>query len=312
MLIAVVSVLGGLSVIAWLVVAWQSKRRQPWLLAPIALAIPVLLVLGLPGWALLPIAALAAGTFAELVIGAREPPALRTSDPGAPLSTERWAAAVAAPYRVALAEPWDVVAYRGLRRRYRRALQREWGAVDRASLLAAVDELWSRLHTENGMDLELDLRTGTAATRGYSAGPGERRLLLTPEEVRRMREVTGADDNTEKVVVVAVHWWQAAQLVRLACAGATLDWLSPSETQSLLRRVAADLQRRYVSWRQLAQAFHGGYLIGNADRERGGEPDRVWTALGLLATDPDSPWNQLPWDMPLERTSNDHPVPSAR
>ena len=131
MLTAVAGTAGVLTIGAWAFVAWGSKRRQPWLLAPITLAIVVLVAVGEPGWAFLPMAALAAGSFAELVIGAREAPALRTKYPDAPLSTERWAAAVAAPFRVALAEPWDVVTRPQLRRRYRKVLELEWGAHDR-------------------------------------------------------------------------------------------------------------------------------------------------------------------------------------
>jgi len=313
-LTAVAGIVGALVIGAWAVVAWGSKRRQPWLMAPLALIAVVLVVLGQPGWAFLPIAALLAGSFAELVIGAREAPTLRTKDPDGPLSTERWAAAVAAPFRVAVAEPWDVVVRPQLRRRYRKVLQAEWGVTDRAGLLAAVDRLWAELHSGPAADLVVDLRTGTARTRvpdGAPAGTEEQRVLLTPEQVVRMREVTGADDRAETVVIGAYEWWKSAHLVRLACGGATLDWLSQAETQNLLRRVASDLQRRYSGWQQLAEAFHAGYLLWHGGGPDEDVVDRVWVALGLLNSAPDSPWNLLPWDMPLERVPYEAPGSSA-
>lgn len=305
-----IGALGGLSILAWLVVAWLSNRRQPWLLAPLPAGILVLLLTGHPWWSLLPLLLLTAGVFAELVIGAREPPTLRTSAPEAPLSTERWAAAVAAPFRVALAEPWDLVVRPSLRYRYRRTLAAEWGVNDRASLLAAMDRLWQELQSGESADLVVDLRTATASVCPDRSDVPQRTLALSPEQVARLRRVTGAAPETQTAVIGAYEWWKSAHLIRLACGGATLDWLSPVETHALLRRVAANLQRRYTSWQELAQAFHGGYLLWRGGRAD--DSDRVWTALGLLTTDPQSPWNLLPWDMPLERVAAEPSRPNAQ
>ncbi|TDQ48533.1 DUF1266 domain-containing protein [Actinorugispora endophytica] len=303
MFTAVAAVLGSLAIGAWVVVAWASNRRLPWLMAPLAALIAVLVVLDQGGWALLPIAALAAGSFAEMVAGTREAPTLRTRDPDAPLSTERWAAAVAAPFRVALAEPWDVVVRPQLRRRYRKVFAAEWGVTDRESLLAAADRLWAELHEGRSADLLVDLRTGVARSRDPEGARAERVLRLTPDQVTRMRAVIGADESAEQVVIGAYQWWTSVHLIRLACGGATLDWLSPVETHGLLRRVASDLQRRYSGWDQLSAAFHAGYLLWNGGGSEDAGSDRVWAAMGLLTSDPSSPWNLLPWDMPLERVT---------
>ncbi|GAA4905568.1 hypothetical protein GCM10023405_28380 [Streptomonospora salina] len=278
-------------------------------MAPLALAIVLLVVLDRPGWALAPALLLAAGSFTELVVGSREPPGLHTADPEAALSTERWAAAVAAPFRTALAEPWDTVERPQLRRRYRRTLEREWGVVDRASLLAAIERLWEELHSGDDADLRIDFAAGTLRGRPRPGTPRERVVRLSAEQVARLRAVTGADEGTATVVVAAHQWWRSAQIIRLACGGAALEWLSRVEVQSLLRRTAADLQRRYTGWQQLAEAFHGGYLLTCPQRGPGWE--RTWTALGLLAFDPASPWQRLPWDMPLERVPYEGGLPSA-
>ncbi|MBB4931037.1 hypothetical protein F4561_001857 [Lipingzhangella halophila] len=308
MLTAVAGVIGALVIGAWAVVAWGSRRRRAWLMAPLALLVAVLIVAGWPGWSLLCIAALAAGSFAELVIGAREAPAVRTKDPDGPLTTERWAAAAAAPFRVSLAEPWDEVVRPQLRRRYRKVFEAEWGITDRASLLEIIDRLWAELRAGHSADLIVDLRTGVARSRDPDGERPEERLLLTPDQVVRIREVTGADDSDETVVIGAYQWWKSVHLIRLACGGATLDWLSHVETQNLLRRVASDLQRRYASWQQLAEAFHGGYLLWQGGGSEDAGSDRVWAALGLLTSDPASPWNLLPWDMPLERVPYENGV----
>ncbi|CAM3760862.1 hypothetical protein GCM10009799_13840 [Nocardiopsis rhodophaea] len=312
MFTAIAGVVGALTIGAWAVVAWGSQRRQPWLMAPLALLIVALVVADQGAWAILPIVALAAGSFAELVIGAREAPTLRTKSPEAPLSTERWAAAVAAPFRVALAEPWDVVVRPQLRRRYRKVFEVEWGIVNRQTLLATVDRLWDELHAGDRADLVVDLRTGTARSRDPEGKREEQRIQLMPEQVERMREITGSDDSAETVVIGAYQWWKSVHLIRLACGGATLDWLSPVETHNLLRRVATDLQRRYASWHQLAEAFHGGYLLWHGGGSDDAGSDRVWTALGILTTDPASPWNLLPWDMPLERVPYENGVSNAQ
>ncbi|WP_304454300.1 DUF1266 domain-containing protein [Nocardiopsis sp. YSL2] len=317
MLTAVAGVIGALVIGSWVVVAWGSRRRQPWLLSPLALLIVVLVAVDLPGWSFIPVALLVAGSFAELVIGSRESPAVRTKDPEAPLSTERWAAAVAAPFRVALAEPWDVVARPNLRRRYRRLLERQWAVTDRESLLAAVHSLLEELHSGPSLDLVVDLNAGSAWSRlpqeqgGTATGE---RVRLSDEQVARLRVVTGVTEADETVIIGAFQWWKSVHVIRLVSGGATLDWLSPVETQTLLRRVASDLQRRYSSWQQLSTAFHAGYLLWperGTDADQGGA-DGVWTALGLLTEDPQSPWNLLPWDMPLERVITESGVPSQQ
>ncbi|MBV2366815.1 DUF1266 domain-containing protein [Streptomonospora nanhaiensis] len=310
MLTAVAAIAGALAIGFWALVAWGAKRRQPLLLAPMAVLVVGLVVVGEPAWAFLPAVLLAAGSFTELVIGSREAPALRAADPDAPLTTERWAAAVAAPFRVALAEPWDEVERPQLRRRYRRAFEREWGVVDRASLLAAVDRVWADLHSGGDCDLVVDFRAATLRGRLRSGAPEERVVGLTPDQVGRLRAVTGADPASATVVIGAHQWWRSAQIIRLACGGATLEWLSGAETRALLRRAAADLQRRYPGWQQYAEAFHAGYLLWYGQRGPGWE--RVWTALGLLVADPASPWNLLPWDMPLERVGHEAGAPSAQ
>ncbi|KOX12515.1 hypothetical protein ADL05_20785 [Nocardiopsis sp. NRRL B-16309] len=314
---AVAGVIGALVIGSWVVVAWGSRRRQPWLLSPLALLIVVLVAVDLPGWSFVPVALLVAGSFAELVIGSRESPAVRTKDPDAPLSTERWAAAVAAPFRVALAEPWDVVARPTLRRRYRRLLERQWAVTDRESLLAAVNALLEELHTGPSLDLVVDLNAGSAWSRlpqeqgGTATGE---RVRLSDEQVARLRVVTGVTEADETVIIGAYQWWKSVHVIRLVSGGATLDWLSPVETQTLLRRVASDLQRRYSSWQQLSTAFHAGYLLW-PERGEGVDQsgtDGVWTALGLLTEDPQSPWNLLPWDMPLERVITESGVSSQQ
>ncbi|MFD0774774.1 DUF1266 domain-containing protein, partial [Streptomonospora algeriensis] len=221
----------------------------------------------------------------------------------------RWAAAVAAPFRTALAEPWDEIERPQLRRRYRRALESEWGVVDRASLLAVVEQLWVELHSGDDADLHIDFAAATLRGRPRPDSPRERVVRLSAEQVARLRAVTGAEDDAPTVVVAAHQWWRSAQIIRLACGGATLEWLSRVETQSLLRRTAADLQRRYASWQQLAEAFHAGYLLTYSQRGPGWE--RTWTALGLLAFEPASPWQRLPWDMPLERVPYEGGLPRA-
>lgn len=316
MLTVVAGIVGALVIGAWVVVAWGSRRRQPWLWTPVAFLIVLLVALGLPGWAFLPAAVLATGSFAELVIGAHESPAVRAKDPEAPLSTERWAAAVAAPFRVALAEPWDVVARSSLRRRYRRVLEEQWGVTDLESLRATVEGLHEELHHGPSLDLVVDLRAGIAKSRlpreqgGADTGT---HVLLTGEQVRRLRSVTSAGEGRETVIIGAYQWWKSVHVIRLVCGGASVDWLSPAETQAMLRRVATDLQRRYSSWSQLAAAFHAGYLLWPSKGMFGeySGRDRIWTALGLLTEDPSSPWNLLPWDMPLERVLPDQGAKGA-
>ncbi|MFD0773344.1 hypothetical protein ACFQZ2_05325, partial [Streptomonospora algeriensis] len=62
MLTAVAAIAGALTIGAWILVSWGAQRRQPWLMAPLAVAVVLVIAVGLPGWAFAPAALLAAGT----------------------------------------------------------------------------------------------------------------------------------------------------------------------------------------------------------------------------------------------------------
>src|SRR5699024_12884700 len=133
--------------------------------------------------------------------------------------------------------------------------------TERESLGAAVSRLQEQLRTGPQLDLVVNLRAGIARSRlpreqgGADTGA---QVRLTDEKVERLRSVIDVPDADETVIIGAYQWWKSVHMIRMICGGASLDWLSPVETQTLLRRVATEPQRRHAAWAQVATAVREG------------------------------------------------------
>ncbi|PRX98553.1 DUF1266 domain-containing protein [Allonocardiopsis opalescens] len=305
MVTVIVGVLGGLVIVGWGLLAWASDRRLLWYLAPLALAVVVLVGLGWVWWAVGAVLALALGTFGVLAYAGADEPALRTQDPKGAPSTRRWALAAAAPFRVAVAEPWDVTVHPILRRLYRARLYRRWGVTSRDELLMTLEQLWRSRHDDDGTDLLVRPGRGEVVRRLGEPEPALEPVPLTNGQRARVAGLVGAepaeggDAEAVEVVIGNYRLWELVPFLHLSLAGATVGWLSEPETDSLLAHAAVELQRRFGSWRELAQAFHAGYLLWRPTPDDDYD-QRLRGALTILLSASDGPWQLVAWDMPIE------------
>jgi ankyrin repeat protein len=90
--------------------------------------------------------------------------------------------------------------------------------------------------------------------------------------------------------------WDACREANLVCEGVTAGYIGEAEAWPILLRNARRVQGAYGSWREMNESFLDSreILAGEID------PDfRACADLLLNAKDPNSPWNELPWDTDL-------------
>lgn len=93
--------------------------------------------------------------------------------------------------------------------------------------------------------------------------------------------------------------WDYARVMLLLRCGYMADWLPEEFCWDRLFVLAMDVQRHYSSWRDMATCYLQGRLMwsgGTAGRQEAFE-----RCADDLAADPASPWNLVPWHLPLRR-----------
>ncbi len=93
--------------------------------------------------------------------------------------------------------------------------------------------------------------------------------------------------------------WDYARVMLLLRCGYMADWLPEAFCWDRLFELAMDVQRHYTSWEDMATCYLQGRLMwsgGTADRQ-----ERFEQCAKDLAADPASPWNLVPWNLPIRR-----------
>lgn len=218
----------------------------------------------------------------------------------APLAPERaWAYAVGAPYHVAHGLAVDAPAAISQSDFQLEMLSRDWGIENRKDLVAQLTSLGRDGH-----------RRRHGITLRYYAVLWRPRVAALREECRAaIRE--GGDDaqdmaatlwrldavqaNTANIRSSPLLAFDAARAVMLARAGLMLDWLAEEETWAYLAGLACDVQRTYTSW-----AAYGADFVLSRNVWAGDDGHDVFDDVALLLlAKPDSPWQRLPWALPL-------------
>ncbi|MGH3376361.1 MAG: DUF1266 domain-containing protein [Actinoallomurus sp.] len=93
--------------------------------------------------------------------------------------------------------------------------------------------------------------------------------------------------------------WDYARVMLLLRCGQMADWLPEEFCWDRLFELAMDVQRHYTSWHDMATCYLQGRLMWSGGTA--GHQDRFEQAAKALAADPGSPWNRVPWHLPLRR-----------
>ncbi|TDB86336.1 DUF1266 domain-containing protein [Actinomadura sp. 7K534] len=116
------------------------------------------------------------------------------------------------------------------------------------------------------------------------------------EELHRLRVLAdpALRANVERFLI-----WDYGRALMLYRWGHMVGWLTEEYCWERMLPLAIDIQRRYSSWRDMATCYLQGRLLWSGG---GGKAQAEYERLvENLLTEPRSPWNALPWDLPLTR-----------
>ncbi|TDC59353.1 DUF1266 domain-containing protein [Actinomadura sp. GC306] len=121
--------------------------------------------------------------------------------------------------------------------------------------------------------------------RDHAAGELHRLRLLADPALRA---------NVERFLI-----WDYGRALMLYRWGHMVGWLTEEYCWERMLPLAVDIQRRYASWRDMATCYLQGRLLWSGGGGKAqAEYERV---VQNLLTEPRSPWNTVPWDLPLTR-----------
>jgi predicted RNA-binding Zn-ribbon protein involved in translation (DUF1610 family) len=89
--------------------------------------------------------------------------------------------------------------------------------------------------------------------------------------------------------------WDLARAVMVSGRGFWSGYLNSNEAWQYIMTAAAIIQKSYDSWEHFAE----GYELGRLFWSEGAPHEPTARALKKLLSDPSSPWNTLPFDLPL-------------
>ncbi|TDB79347.1 DUF1266 domain-containing protein [Actinomadura sp. KC216] len=93
--------------------------------------------------------------------------------------------------------------------------------------------------------------------------------------------------------------WDYGRALMLYRWGHMVGWLTEEYCWERMLPLAIDIQRRYSSWQDMATCYLQGRLLWSVG---GGKARSEYERLmENLASDPDSPWNTVPWTLDLTR-----------
>ena len=217
-----------------------------------------------------------------------------------PLPPERaWAFAVDAPYHVAHGLTVDAVVADSRGDFQLEMLSRDWGIENREDLVGQLTSLGRDGHRRrHGITLRyyaMLWRPRVAALREECRAAIREGGDDAQDRAATLRRLDAVQANTANIRSSPLLAFDAARAVMLARAGLMLGWLTDDETWAYLAAVACDVQRSYASWK----AYGADFVLSRNVWAGDGGRDIFDDVTQLLLAKPDSPWQVLPWTLPL-------------
>ncbi|SRR6266568_383442 len=205
-----------------------------------------------------------------------------------------WALAASAILATFNREPMNTLASGGpspdQRRNAQRLIRVWWGIGSREDLLTALVGIEQGGH------------------RMAFSAVGSRVEKLSPEDLKKI--VSGLSSDGAHSVVIAHRYydklgsqsitaWDFARYINLCRWGVESGYLSEDEAWPRVMYAAGILQQTFSSWRE----FSEDYLIGRefwSLRQTKIDGQVMRAICQRLLNDPNSPWNRIPWNLPLQ------------
>ena len=217
-----------------------------------------------------------------------------TSNHARSRAQERWALAASAILATFNREPLETISSGGSVLETRRMIQEWWGISNREGLLEKLDGLDQGGHRQ--VFTALGARTANLS-------PDELSNAVRQLNAENANSVTMAHRYYEKYGAQSITGWDYARYINLCRWGVAAGYISEEEAWPRVMHAAQILQQAFTSWRE----FGENYLVGrefwslNQTRIDGQQMRAIYQKL---LNDPGSPWNRIPWNLPLEQPSS--------
>jgi hypothetical protein len=162
-----------------------------------------------------------------------------------------------------------------------------WGVEDRDTIFEILGWLAGEGHRGQWNDLLEDVGS-------FGIDPDDAPDPDDPEAVDEWRKKHFVQQYAGWIGKRSLVAWDAGRLVSVAGWGFHAGMLDPGETWGWVLAAAQAVQRTYGAWTEYGQHYKLGRMFW-----REGEDPKLDHALQALTTRPDSPWLQLPWEVPL-------------
>jgi ankyrin repeat protein len=207
--------------------------------------------------------------------------------PPQPLTpAQRWILAVSALYSQVNGRSPNLLGGGESEAGARKALLETWNVQDHFALLKEVDLL------SDGTGRTYYVTQGAQLAAMPDFQFFITRLLLG-QRANRLMAIRESYQQWQGRTALAYYLDRAANLINLGFAAHYLD---EKEAWSSLQPIARDVQNRFASWHEMCDNFLDGRQIAE------GKADPIFDACGDLLCndkDPNSPWNQIPWNTDL-------------
>lgn len=204
----------------------------------------------------------------------------------------RWAIALSAGYFVR--NQWDFQYLGGAKRpdvKTAKNILQEWDLKTKTDLLNQLEQLKDAgHHLSYQQQSQKFARFNDQEFENFLAGP-----TVNPSERERLKAMR----------VGFLKWgdrnalaWDWCRYVYLLNAGFGAGLISEEEAFAMMMPIAKQIQKSFSSWKELSENFSDGRVIWSGSRDANFE-----ACLHLLRNpeDPNSPWNQLSWDLDLSK-----------
>ncbi len=205
----------------------------------------------------------------------------------------RWALAMAAVYNEASGEqsefmgslntPLTIYQYR---------LEKMWNVTNRQQAINVLNWLEREGHRKSAHDFfaEYDQFPVEAIEQGLKNNTVRADLRPKVEFYLRYRN----SDPAQTLV-----GWDFCRYIAVARMAVLCGYVSEQEAWVNMMRVAKKAQASFKSWKELGSSYALGYEYWSGERN-----ETIDEALETVSDpkNPQSPWNKLPWDLPLEKS----------
>lgn len=203
---------------------------------------------------------------------------------------KEWALAASAILATFNREPLGTLSSGGDPQRTKRLIRDSWGVANRDDLLGALS--WIEQGGHRQIFSELGART-------EKASPEQLKDALSRLDSEKANSVRVAHRYYEKFGMQSITAWDYARYINLCRWGVSAGYITESEAWPRVMYATVLLQQTFGSWRE----FEENYLVGREfwSLRQTVIDGQAMRAIGTrLLNDPGSPWNRIPWSLPLQ------------